>query len=366
MPARGRAECIRHSEHERPRASQRAARRSRARGRRSRRRSRSGRCGRGSARTALRPSGGNGSLTRLCRANLTSERSFSPTTSAVGLLAEVALAHGGVERARRARRRSCPGAPARAHPRRCRSRGCGRAAVRGRTPRRPAARGCRPPLPSRTAAIQTRTSSTPRACALVEQEPPVDARELLVIAQERRLLDRDLLDQPRDQPCALERIGHAAQERLGVAPRLDAVERRLEVRVLAVRRGGSRSPGTRARRRRRARSSRRRSARPQQSQPLPDRCGREDQLARRARLPPWASRRPPSWPRPARSSALRHAATSPRPSAPSRPMPVSTTATPPAPAPAAMLRSRTSADGRCGPASSRSSRASCPPPSSAR
>ena len=45
--------------------------------------------------------------------------------------------------------------------------------------------------------------------------------------------------------------------------------------------------------------------------------------------------------------------TSPSPSAPSRPMPVSTTATPSAPALVAMLRSRTSADGRCGPASPR-------------
>jgi hypothetical protein len=65
-----------------------------------------------------------------------------------------------------------------------------------------------------------------------EQERPVDARQLPVVAQERRLLDGDFLDQPREQPRAAARIGQAARERRRVGAGFDPVERALEEGML--------------------------------------------------------------------------------------------------------------------------------------
>ena len=184
-------------------------------------------------------------------------------------------------------------------------------------------------------------------------------RELLVLAQERRLLDRDLLDQPRDQRRA-PRPGRTRGAGTSRAPpgsmRSSAA---CEVRVLAASRSGCRSPGKRVPRLRRARASRRRSAGCSGRSRWPIAAGGRTSCAPRSAAflgMPYTVELASSWAivsPPARC-------TSPRPSAPSRPMPVSTTATPPAPATVAMLRSRTSAGRPVRPGVVAVSRVSCP------
>ena len=145
------------------------------------------------------------------------------------------------------------------------------------------------------------------------------------------------------------RVGDAAQERLGVGAGADAVERRQEERVLMLARAGCRSPRRRGPRPGRARASRREPLRGAASAAA-RRCGSGSRMssapcsAAALGIPKTAEL--------ASSCAIVSPParrTSPSPAAPSLPMPVSTTATPSAPAPVATLRSRTSADGRCGP-----------------
>ena len=299
------------------------------------------------------PSGGNGSRTRLWRANVTSARSGSPTTSRVAVLIEV-------PRAQARRDGRAPSARGSGPPRARRARRAEMSVARmrtggapGRTPRTPAARGCRPPRRSRRPRSR-RARAAPRGPARAR----AGARQSMASSCSRSRRNDVSLTVTSSISRATSRAPRAdrrkAQERRRVRRRRDPLDRAeagtdagpaaadaaLAETSAATRSSASLIADVRGRERDRA--------------GVADPPGREDEL--RAAL-----RRAFGMPKTAElasscaivSPPARR--TAPSPSAPSRPMPVSTTATPRARALAAMLRSSTSADGRCGPARRRSS-----------